>query len=178
MRSQDLHWPADKSAVLPALSLDVLRGISRVSETVPQVTRAMSNLLRLIYVSRATAPMELPELESLLAQARTRNAEQEITGVLCTGRGYFVQALEGQETDVLKTYARILTDKRHRDSSLLSVGLVAKRIFDQWAMAHVDGNTLGADLHSKLVSQIVLERDLSDSLKVLQGALKTLRRAT
>jgi hypothetical protein len=60
--------------------------------------------------------MESPALEGLLDQARAHNAKVGLTGILCTGRGYFVQVLEGPENEVLKTYARILVDERHRDS--------------------------------------------------------------
>lgn len=137
----------------------------------------MSNLLRLIYVSLATGAMALPALEGLLEQARIHNAKVGVTGILCTGRGYFLQALEGPENEVLRTYARILADERHRDSSLLSVGLVSGRVFSEWAMAHVEGDVLGSDLHARLVDQVVLERDLSEPLKLLKGTLKSLRRA-
>ena len=137
----------------------------------------MSKLLRLIYVSRATGTMAAPELDDLLMQARTNNAKVGLTGILCTGRGYFVQALEGGENDVLKTYASILMDVRHRESSLLSVGLVSSRVFSEWAMAHVAGELLGGELHARLVGQVVLERDLSEPLKLLQSTLKALRRA-
>jgi len=137
----------------------------------------MSNLLRLVYVSLATGAMALPALEGLLEQARIHNAKVGVTGILCTGRGYFLQALEGPENDVLKTYARIVVDERHRDSSLLSVGLASSRVFAEWNMAHVAGDLLGRDLHARLLDQVVLERDLSGPLKLLQGTLRALRRA-
>ena len=137
----------------------------------------MSNLLRLIYVSRAKGAMEASELEGLLSRARSNNEKVGLTGILCTGRGYFVQALEGPENEVFKTYTKILVDERHRESSLLSVGLVSGRVFSEWAMAHVAGELLGGDLHARLVGQVVLERDLSEPLKLLQSTLKSLRRA-
>jgi Sensors of blue-light using FAD len=137
----------------------------------------MSKLLRLIYVSRTKGAMGASEPEGLLSQARSNNEKVGLTGILCTGRGYFVQALEGPENEVLKTYTKILVDERHRESSLLSVGLVSSRVFSEWAMAHVAGELLGGDLHARLVGQVVLERDLSEPLKLLQSTLKSLRRA-
>lgn len=137
----------------------------------------MSVLLRLIYVSRASGTIEVQALEQLLTQARIHNEKVGLTGILCTGRGYFIQALEGPENAVLKTYAKILADERHRDASLLSIGLVSSRVFTEWAMAHVEGELLGGEVHARLVDQVVLERDLSEPLKLLQSTLKALRRA-
>lgn len=137
----------------------------------------MSNLLRLVYISRSTGVLDSDDLERILAQARVNNAKVGLTGILCTGRGYFVQVLEGPENEVLKTYAKILVDDRHRSSSLLSVGLVSGRVFAEWAMAHIDGEMLGGEMHAKLVDLVILERDLSAPLKLLQGTLKALRRA-
>jgi len=41
----------------------------------------------------------------------------------------------------------------------------------------VAGDLLGRDLHARLLDQVVLERDLSGPLKLLQGTLRALRRA-
>ena len=136
----------------------------------------MSNLLRLIYVSRATQAMESVALEGLLMEARIRNALVGLTGILCTGRGYFVQALEGPESEVLKMYAKILEDKRHRDVSLLSICLVSNRVFGDWAMGHLEGELLGDEIHTRLLRGVVLERDLSEPVKLLRSTLKVLRR--
>ena len=138
---------------------------------------AMSNLLRLIYVSRSTGAVDKPSLEGLLGQARARNEALGVTGVLCSGRGYFVQALEGPESNVLTVYASILKDGRHRDSALLNIGLTAMRAFSQWSMAHVDGESLSGELHSRLISQVLVDRDLSEPMRLLRGALKAVRRA-
>jgi hypothetical protein len=121
--------------------------------------------------------MDFPALEALLVKARIHNTKVGLSGILCSGRGYFVQALEGPEVQVLKIYSRILVDERHRDSSLLSVGLVSCRVFAEWSMAHVEGELLGSEMHARLVGQVILERDLSEPLKLLQSTLKTLRRA-
>jgi hypothetical protein len=55
---------------------------------------------------------------------------------LCTGRGHFVQLLEGPEDCVVTTYASILCDKRHRDVALVSAALVGERVPDMVHGAH------------------------------------------
>ncbi|MBA3625670.1 MAG: BLUF domain-containing protein [Methylibium sp.] len=137
----------------------------------------MSNLLRLVYVSRPTRPVDEAFMEELLSQARTSNQLLGITGVLCSGRGYFVQVLEGQEGTLLTLYARILADTRHEQASLLSIGLSAKRAFSQWSMACIDGEALSPEIHTRLVSKALVDSDMSEQARLLQTALTTLRRA-
>ena len=88
----------------------------------------MPNLLRLTYISRAVSTFHDGELDLLLRNARERNKEFDVTGLLCSGRGYFLQALEGPESNVLALYTKILLDSRHVNSELLSIGLVRDRV--------------------------------------------------
>jgi hypothetical protein len=138
----------------------------------------MDHLLRLIYISRATETVDTQALEALAEASRTRNAEAGINGILCFGRGYFVQALEGPEDRVMSLYASILRDGRHRQCALLSIGLVSSRAFPHWAMTLVEGEALGPELHARLVDQVLLDRDPSEPVKLLQATLKSLRKAT
>jgi hypothetical protein len=137
----------------------------------------MPHLLRVIYVSRSTGPIEASALETLMEASRSHNENAGISGILCSGRGYFVQALEGSEAAVVPLYASILRDKRHQQSALLSIGLVSSRAFPQWSMALVEGELLGAEMHAKLVDQVLLDRDPTGPVKLLQASLKALRKA-
>lgn len=137
----------------------------------------MSNLLRLVYLSRPTGTLDSGAIDTLLTQARERNPLLEVTGVLCSGRGFFVQVLEGPENNVASLYARILSDPRHRMPSLLSIGLSSRRAFAQWSMAHIHGHLLDEATHSKLLEKAMLNGDLSEQAKVLQATLQTLRQA-
>lgn len=136
----------------------------------------MPHLIRLIYTSRATAALDPPLLEALMSESRTRNEGAGISGILCAGRGYFVQALEGPETQVMSLYGRILRDSRHHQSALLSIGLVSARAFPHWAMTLVEGEPLGSELHVKLVDQVLLDRDPSEPVSLLRATLKSLRK--
>ena len=137
----------------------------------------MSQLLRLLYVSRATALFEPSSINELMEKSQANNSFADISGILCSGRGYFIQAMEGREERVLNLYAKVLKDERHCGASLLSIELVETRAFPGWSMAQVDGNALSAEVHARLVSQKLVVRDASASILLLQGVLKSLRRA-
>jgi hypothetical protein len=137
----------------------------------------MPHLLRMIYVSRATETLDTHSLEILMNKSRSHNEELEISGILCSGRGYFVQAMEGPEVHVMKLYATILQDSRHKQSALLSIGLVSARAFTRWEMAQVEGEPLGGEFQARLVNQSLLDRDPTEPVKLLQGVLRTLRKA-
>jgi hypothetical protein len=137
----------------------------------------MSHLLRLIYTSRANDTIDPPALEVLVNESRSRNQEAGINGILCFGRGYFVQALEGPEAPVISLFGSILRDSRHKQCCLLSIGLVSFRAFPQWAMTLVEGEPLGPELHVRLVDKVLLDRDPTEPVKLLQEALKSLRKS-
>lgn len=137
----------------------------------------MSNLLRLIYVSRAAITFGQPELDALAGKSRLRNEEAGINGILCFGRGYFVQALEGPESQVISLYGAIVRDTRHQHCALLSIGLVSSRAFPQWAMTLVYGEPLGSDVLARLVDKVLLDRDPTEPVKLLRDTLRLLRKA-
>ena len=57
-------------------------------------------LVRLLYASRATAPLTAPVIDSILAKSRGKNTERGITGVLCYSEDIFLQVLEGARDEV------------------------------------------------------------------------------
>jgi len=94
-------------------------------------------LIRLIYVSKAVDPQTPQLTESILRTAHVRNAQNDITGVLCLGQGVFLQALEGERGKVTALYARIFADPRHKDVELLHCESITQRRYGQWSMAQV-----------------------------------------
>jgi len=138
----------------------------------------MSHLLRLIYASRASDTIDRAAVEVLVTESSLRNEGAGINGILCYGRGYFLQALEGPETVVMPLYGSILRDSRHKECSLLSIGLVSSRAFPKWDMTFIEGEPLGPDLHVRLVDKVLLDRDPSEPVKLIQEALKSLRKAS
>jgi hypothetical protein len=96
-------------------------------------------LVRLVYASRAAAPIQEGVVDSILAQSRKNNPQEGITGVLCICQsGVFMQVLEGGRDAVNRLYARVIADPRHQDVTLLAYGEITARRFAGWRMGRVD----------------------------------------
>ncbi len=94
-------------------------------------------LVRLIYVSQATAQFRPDQIENMLMGARQSNAEKEVTGALFFSRKYFVQCLEGSRSAVNEIYLKILNDGRHSNAVLLQYQEIDRREFSDWSMAYL-----------------------------------------
>ena len=88
----------------------------------------------LIYVSIASRELSEPELVELLELSRANNMRDDITGMLLYKDRRFMQLLEGPESTVCATYARIARDARHHDATILLEGETTERDFDDWSM--------------------------------------------
>ena len=60
-----------------------------------------------------------------------------ITGVLCQGRGLYLQVLEGERSAVNRLYARLVADSRHQDVEMLQLEEITQRRYADWSMALV-----------------------------------------
>lgn len=89
----------------------------------------------LIYLSWATTPFSAHQLQDLLHQARSRNTQLGITGILLYGNGCFMQVLEGEQAIVHQLYEHIKLDARHRDVTAYADKAIPQRAFGEWAMA-------------------------------------------
>ena len=90
-------------------------------------------LSRLIYCSQPFG-YDQPMLNGILADARTYNPKNHITGALICREDIFLQLLEGPEDKILLTYNRILNDDRHLDIELLVQEPCDDRLFPTWSM--------------------------------------------
>jgi hypothetical protein len=106
-------------------------------------------LIRIIYVSASVGPQTSTMTSSILKGAHAFNASNQITGVLCQGRGIFLQALEGERRTVTELYSRICADKRHSEIDMIHCESVASRRYAHWSMAHV--NLSDVDPTTKIV---------------------------
>jgi hypothetical protein len=96
-------------------------------------------LVRLIYASRSTSPLNHETIAGILAQSEKHNLEAGITGVLCVCHGdVFMQALEGGREEVNQLYAKLVRDPRHTDVMLLDYAEISERRFSSWRMGRVD----------------------------------------
>lgn len=92
------------------------------------------DLNRLVYASVARPALDYSTLTAILRSAEARNESDGITGILCFGNGYFLQALEGERTKINATYARIMADSRHERCELLAYGPIPFRRYADWSM--------------------------------------------
>ncbi|MTW21907.1 BLUF domain-containing protein [Allochromatium palmeri] len=97
----------------------------------------MSNLSRILYLSRTSLGVGDEALKQILEVSRRKNKELGITGMLCCGGGHFIQVLEGEQEEVFRLYGRILDDRRHFDSVLIGVAPIKQRLFGSWAMGYL-----------------------------------------
>ena len=94
-------------------------------------------LTRLIYISRAVGPQTTTVTTQILETARSYNKAHNLTGVLCQGKGLYVQVLEGERSVVNGLYNRIVADNRHEHTEIVHFGEIDTRQFKDWSMALV-----------------------------------------
>lgn len=100
----------------------------------------------LLYVSSATHPMDRPQLDALLTQARAFNGAHGITGFLLYRDGLFMQMLEGTRDAVRALFERIRQDGRHRDVRVVVEGGLDQRVFPDWSMGYRDMEAEAANI--------------------------------
>lgn len=92
-------------------------------------------MFQIVYLSSATVPFSQADLATLLVMAQAQNRQNGVTGMLVFCNGQFLQALEGQRDDVIKTYNRIENDPRHRNLKTLHRGMShLGKVFGDWSM--------------------------------------------
>lgn len=99
-------------------------------------------MIRLLYISVATPGLGEHDVQDILQASQRKNASAEITGLLVSGGGLFMQAIEGPEVAVLRTYVKILDDPRHSECRIVHITPTSTRLFAKWAMASLSGDVL------------------------------------
>ena len=107
-------------------------------------------MIRLLYCSQARSDFSEEVLKEILLTSRKNNSAAGITGVLVHGGGIFMQVLEGPEQTVLRTYMKILDDKRHTDSRIIQISPIKERMFDNWTMGVIEAEPLTFEHVAKL----------------------------
>lgn len=90
----------------------------------------------LIYSSHQSYEMKPRDIESILSACQRNNPSKGITGVLFYTNHYFIQYLEGKETDVKTQFEKIKKDDRHLKVIKLSSGTLEERHFPCFDMAY------------------------------------------
>ena len=98
----------------------------------------LEKLTHLIYTSAATPKFSPSDLKTILQIARSKNAQQSVTGMLLYAPGCFFQVLEGDEARLTELFALISLDPRHRNVTKIIHEPIAKRSFDDWTMGYAE----------------------------------------
>ena len=93
-------------------------------------------LIQLVYRSRSL--IVGAEYEKLMATCLRNNPKRDITGVLISHSGWFLQVLEGTAANVNSLFKVIEEDPRHSDFLLLRFNAIAIRDFNDWSMASIE----------------------------------------
>lgn len=110
-------------------------------------------LMRLIYRSDATQPVDRKMLRDIESTSQQYNQAHEITGLLVATDHQFLQVLEGPREALNQLYLRIVQDPRHRNCIILTYHKLVRRGFEAWSM-----RTVGLGLLGKWLDQWLEER--------------------
>ncbi len=94
------------------------------------------NMYFLIYSSYAVPGFKEDELKSMLVQARERNKEHLVTGLLLYFDRKFLQLIEGEKQTIKLLYNNIKNDVRHSSIVLLKEGDIDVPFFANWSMGY------------------------------------------
>ena len=91
-------------------------------------------MYRLVYVSTARSDLSDQEVGAILDVSQSNNYERRITGFLAHNQGHFMQTLEGEQSEVIEIYDRILADDRHFGIVQILGENIERRAFPEWSM--------------------------------------------
>ena len=100
-------------------------------------------LIRLIYRSDATQPVDRALLRDIESTSKTYNRANNITGLLVATERQFLQVLEGPRSAINRLYPRIVRDPRHENCIILTYHTLIRRGFEDWSMRAVGLGLLG-----------------------------------
>jgi hypothetical protein len=100
----------------------------------------MTQLHEILYCSVLAADQPPTAVGQIVTQARARNAEDGITGLLVFDGMRFCQHVEGPRKQVLRLLHRIESDPRHVQIRVVYEGALAQRRYERFEMglAEVD----------------------------------------
>lgn len=124
----------------------------------PMTALDPSSLFSLVYTSTASRPLAKSDLDTILRVARTRNFEEQVTGLLLFIDGKFMQYLEGPKAGVLKIFDLIQGASLHQDIVEISRQPLKRREYGDWSMAFL------ADVDARVLPCSIDDSPLIDRL--------------
>ncbi|GEM_PF-2440838 len=113
-----------------------------------------------LYSSKVMNPRANIEDLEILRVSWARNNDAGVTGYLLRAGDTYYQWLEGPEQAVIALMARIRTDMRHGDISMLMEGTAEARQFTQWLMGYSDipAEEMGPDISPEQIVALMLSK--------------------
>lgn len=94
----------------------------------------VTGLFQLVYVSTALT-QKRSDLAELVREAAARNRRLELSGLLLSGNGQFVQLIEGRREQIVRVYRKIRNDPRHTEIHIVHWGQATAPLVAEYAMA-------------------------------------------
>ncbi len=136
--------------------------------------RAGPPLATLCYQSRAKRRQSSDDLAQLVIEARERNKQFGVTGMLVHEGDRFFQWLEGPGTTLKALWSSIRRDERHGDIELLGEGVTPIRLFSEWDLRFLHKPEGDRSIPDSLATPAPVEADIpepSGSLRLAELAL-------
>lgn len=96
----------------------------------------MSNLYEVLYTSTLAPDAPVTAVAAIVATARLKNPQYDLTGLLVFDGQHFCQQLEGPRSAVLARMERIREDARHVDVDVVHHGVLTQRRFRRFTMGY------------------------------------------
>jgi len=114
------------------------------------------SLVQLVYISEPIGDMQ-SSLSEFIPLAQEKNKQFSITGLILSGKDFYLQVIEGEKENINQLYRNIVRDERHRHCTLLRYTETAFRDFADWSMTH----TTLEELHNSYLDVIVAPGELT-----------------
>ena len=89
---------------------------------------------QVIYTSVAAPDLDAGEIFKIVAEARERNRDRDISGMLVVVNGRFFQAIEGPPANIARLMTSLKADRRHSSIKVLRRRSIGQRQFPDWSM--------------------------------------------
>lgn len=94
----------------------------------------MTELIYLIYASKASIDISKHDIVVLLEKSRNKNKSLDVTGMLVSDSGSFLQVIEGEEKTINQLFSTISGDGRHGSIVKIISEVIPERRFNDWTM--------------------------------------------
>ncbi|WP_227679891.1 BLUF domain-containing protein [Psychrobacter frigidicola] len=110
-----------------------------MSTLIDRTRSEVMDLYQFVYISRITSSglSGASTLNDIAEVSIKNNKENNITGILCYGNGYFFQCVEGTEQALTNLKNQLLMDGRHKDLQTLDFSAIEARHFQGWSLRSI-----------------------------------------